>query len=82
MFVIIDDVQTGERLMERELGEETILDEEIFAREIADRYGVDLDDPEEGILSCFGDIRVEFRSDPNNAVCIYSGRSFYFKHDE
>lgn len=58
------------------------MDEEKFAWEIADDYEREIDEQDGYIPNCCGDIRVEFRRDPDNGTVIFSGRSFYFKREE
>lgn len=50
------------------------------AMDVAGDLGVGLD--RSGYVpSCCGDLRVEFRRDPDNAVAIYCGESFYFERE-
>lgn len=79
MHVVVYSPETNEILLSRELGDDEIMDEIIFAREVADSLGQIVDESDNGYIpNCSGDIRVEFRRDPGNDVCIYSGESFYF----
>ena len=82
MFVVVYSPQTNEVYLSRELTDDEIMDERVFADMVADCYGVEIDDSDGYIPNCSGDIRVEFRRDPENSVAIFSGESFYFKHED
>ncbi len=79
MFVVVYSPSTDEVYLERELSDDEVMDERRFADEIADMFGVGIDDSDGYIPNCSGDIRVEFRPDKNNPCHIWSGESFYFK---
>ena len=81
MFVVVYSPETGETLYQRELADDEVMDERVFADLIADEYGTEIDDSDGWIPNCSGDIRVEFREDPANDVIIWSGESFYFKRE-
>jgi hypothetical protein len=80
MYVVILDPNTGETLSSRKLGGREVMDARTFADEFAQlNYGVSVDESDGYIPNCCGDIRVEFRRDPDDSVCIWSGESFYLK---
>lgn len=81
MWVVAYSPETGEEYLRRELGPDEIMDERAFADEIADQYGVEIDESTGVIPNCCGDLRVEFRRDPENEVVIFSGESFYFERE-
>lgn len=81
MYLIIENPETGEILMQRELDDSNIMDECKFAEDYANSIGMEIDDSNGYIPNCCGDIRVVFLRDPANRVCIYSGESFYFKDE-
>ena len=86
MHVFVTDPSSDEVLMTRVLGDDEILDPIIYAREWANANGVELDETseEEGgyIPDCSGHIRVELREDPDNTVCIWTGRNYFTKSEE
>ena len=82
MFVVVYSPQTNEVFLSRELADDEIMDERVFADMVADCYGVEIDDSDGYIPNCSGDIRVEFRNDPDDDVIIFSGESFYFKDED
>lgn len=82
MFVIVYCPETDETILSREIGDDEIMDTRAFANEVADMYGVDIDDSGGYIPNCCGDIRVEFRPDIDNHVHIWNGESFYFKRED
>jgi|HigsolmetaAR206D_1030411.scaffolds.fasta_scaffold00853_15 hypothetical protein len=51
------------------------------AMDVASDLGVSIDCSGDYVPSCCGDLRVEFRRDPDNAVAIYCGESFYFARE-
>ena len=44
-----------------------------------DEQEQELSDSDGHIPNCGGDLRVEFRRDPENSVVIFSGESFYYR---
>lgn len=81
--VVVYCPRTDRVYLQRPLDEDEVMDEMQFADEAAQELGLEVDHSDNGYIpSCSGDIRVEFRSDPDNAVLIYSGWSFYFKREE
>ena len=82
MYVVVYSPSTDEIYLERELADDEIMDERVFAGQVADMFGVDIDESDGWIPNCSGDIRVEFRPDLDNPTHIWSGESFYFKRDE
>ena len=82
MLVVVYSPQTNEVYLSRELTDDEIMDERFFADMVAGWYGVEIDDSDGYIPNCSGDIRVEFRRDPENSVAIFSGESFYFKDED
>lgn len=82
MFVVITRPETGEVMYQRELANDELMDERTFADKYAESLGVSIAEPECYILNCCGDIRVEFRDDPNNSLHIWSGESFYVRDEE
>ena len=82
MHVVAYNPSTDEIYLSRELGQDEIMDERIYADMVADWYGVEIDDSDGYIPNCCGDIRVEFKRDPENSVAIFSGESFYFKQED
>lgn len=65
-------------LLQRPLADNDALDLRAVADEVAQSRGQAIDEQDGGVPDCAGDIRVEFRHDPDNTVSIFSGRSFYF----
>ncbi|WP_062353842.1 hypothetical protein [Pseudoxanthomonas mexicana] len=65
-------------LLQRPLADNDALDLRGVADEVAQSRGQAIDEQDGGVPDCAGDIRVEFRHDPDNTVSIFSGRSFYF----
>ena len=65
-------------LLQRPLADNDALDLRAVADEVAQSRGQTIDEKEGKVPDCAGDIRVEFRHDPDNTVSIFSGRSFYF----
>ena len=82
MFVVVFNPESNEVYLSRELTDDEIMDERIYADMVADWYGVEIDDSDGYIPNCCGDIRVEFKRDPENSVAIFSGESFYFKQED
>ena len=84
MFVVVFNPESNEVYLSRELTDDEIMDERIYADMVADWYGVEIDDSDGYIPGrhCCGDIRVEFKRDPENSVAIFSGESFYFKQED
>ena len=82
MFVVVYSPQTNEVYLSRELTDDEIMDERIYADMVADWYDMEIDDSDGYIPNCSGDIRVEFRRDPENSIAIFSGESFYFKDED
>jgi len=82
MYVVIYEPSSGEVVYQRALGDEELMDERKFADEYAASIDMQIDESDGYIPNCCGDIRVEFRQDPENAVIIWSGQSFYFKESE
>jgi hypothetical protein len=78
MHVIIES-PTGTEVERRELGPDEILDCEVFAATYADQCGAELSTEPGHIPNCCGDVRIEFREDPDNHVHIWAGQSFFFK---
>lgn len=84
MWLIIFRPECGDEIeVRRKLGPDEPIDAEHHAREWCDNAGVELDDDFDSgyIPNCCGDLRVEFRDDPDNSVHIWTGQSFYFKHE-
>jgi hypothetical protein len=79
MTVVVYSPSTDEIYLQRELGDEEIMDARVFADQVADEFCAEIDDSDGYIPNCCGDIRVEFRPDPDNPTHIWSGESFYFK---
>lgn len=79
MYVVVYSPATEEVYLERELGDDEVMDERVFADQVADMFCAEIDDSDGYIPNCCGDIRVEFRPDLNNSWYIWSGESFYFK---
>lgn len=71
--------EEGDVLLRRPLTEDEPLDARHWAQWVANEQERDLDDSDGHIPNCAGDIRVEFRRDPDNPVVIFSGESFYFR---
>lgn len=76
MHVVITD-QHGAVELSRELADDEVMDARQFAGKYADSLGVEIDDSEGDVFD--GDITVQFRPDPDNAVHVWSSESFYFK---
>ena len=81
-WVVAYDPTSDEEHMRRALGPDEVMDEDVFADQVADTLGVDLDTSDGYIPNCSGDLRVEFRRDPDNAVVIWSGKSYFFVREE
>ena len=81
MTVVVYSPETDEVYLQRELGNEETMDERVFAGQVADMFGMEIDDSDGYIPNCSGDIRVEFRPDVDNPTHIWSGESFYFKSE-
>jgi len=79
MTVIVYSPSTDEVYLQRELGDTEVMDARVFADQVADMFGVDIDDSDGYVPNCSGDIRVEFLPDVDNPTHIWSGESFYFK---
>ena len=82
MFVVVFNPESNEVYLSRELTDDEIMDERIYADMVADWYDMEIDDSDGYIPNCSGDIRVEFRRDPENSIAIFSGESFYFKDED
>lgn len=81
--VVVYCPHTDQVYLQRPLDEDEVMDEMQFADEAGQELGLEVDHSYDRYLpSCSGDIRVEFRSDPDNPGLIYSGRSFYFKRED
>ena len=80
MFVVIYEPPTGIVLYSRQLQHDELLDERSFADYIAAAYDRQISNTKSYIPDCGGDIRVEFREDPNDGTVVWSGESFYFKN--
>lgn len=81
MWVVAYEPSTDEEFLRRELLDDEIMDERKFADDVAEAFDLEIDDSDGSIPNCCGDIRVEFRRDPDNEVLIWSGESFYFKRE-
>ena len=68
----------GAVLLQRPLADDDALDLRAVADEVARSRGQTIDEQDGEVPDCAGDIRVEFRHDPDNTVSIFSGRSYYF----
>ena len=79
MFVVIYEPPSGIVLYSRQLQHDELLDERSFADYIAAAYDRQISNAKGYIPNCGGDIRVEFREDPNDGTVIRSEESFYFK---
>ena len=73
--------QAGEVLLQQALEADDPMDERFWAQKVADQMEQELDDSDGHIPNCSGDIRVEFRRDPENSTVIFSGESFYFRRE-
>lgn len=82
MYVVVYSPSDESVYLSRELGDAEYLDARAFADEVADQLGVKISEHSGYVPSCCGDIRVEFRPDPDNAGHIWSGESFYFASEE
>ena len=80
MWLIIE-CPVGEEVARRQLPEDYVLDEDIYATQYADMIGVSLATNDGYIPDCCGDLRIEFREDPDNTVHIWSGQSYYFAEE-
>lgn len=78
--VVVYIPQEGEVLLTRPLAEEDTTDLRHWADLVANQLEQEISDEGGFIPNCCGDIRVEIRRDPDNAVAIWSGQSFYFEH--
>ena len=79
MYVIIYEPENDFILLQRRLNDDEIMDERHFAEQVAVMYDREIDDSPGYIPNCSGDIRVEFRENPDKGTVIWSGQSFYFK---
>lgn len=70
MWVVAYGPSTDEEFLRRELLDDEIMDERVFADEVARSFGLEIEEPKGWIFNCCGDIRVEFRRDPDNVVVI------------
>ena len=70
--------QAGEVLLQQPMESSDPMDARHWAQHVADAQERELSETDGHIPNCAGDIRVEFRRDPDNAVVIFSGESFYF----
>lgn len=82
MFVIVYCPDTNDTILSRELGDDEVMDTSKFADEVAEMFGVEIDDSVGYIPNCCGDLRVEFRPDIDNPVHVWNGESFYFKRED
>jgi len=82
MWVVVYNPETNEEYLRRTVGEHEHLDTLAIAQSIAEECDQLIAEPDGHIPNCCGDIRVEFRRDPDNDVCIWSGESFYFKRED
>lgn len=74
---------SGGEYLRKPWPDDTPMDPALAAEEVANGMGATLE-PHEGRPPIIGgDIRVEFRRDPDNPALIYTGESFYFatEHD-
>ncbi len=78
MHVVVYSPSTDEVYLQRELGDDEIMNAGVFADQVADMFEATIAEFDGYIPNCSGDIRVEFRPDPNNPTHIWSGESFYF----
>jgi len=78
MYVVVYSPFTDEVYLQRELKDDEVMDARVFADQVADWFDTTIAEPSGYIPNCFGDIRVEFRPDPDNPTHIWSGQSFYF----
>lgn len=81
MHVIIES-PAGTEVYRRELADSEVMDCREFADKYADSVGATISDESGHIPNCCGDVRVEFRPDPENHVHIWTGESFYFAPEE
>ena len=81
MWVVVYNPSTDEVYLERELADNEIMDARKFADQVADSFGVSIDESDGYIPNFSGDIRVEFRPDKDNPTHIWSGESFYFEQE-
>lgn len=71
--------QAGEVLLQRPVEPNEAMDARAIAQSVADEQEQELADSDGHIPNCGGDLRVEFRRDPDNSVVIFSGESFYYR---
>ena len=81
MTVVVYSPESDEVYLSRVLGDEEIMDADIFANQVADMFGVEVAESNGYIPNCSGDIRVEFRPDSDNPTRIWSGKSYYFAQE-
>ena len=74
--------ETGEELARIQWPDSEPMDTRAAAENIAASLGVSLSDENGFIPNCCGDLRIEFRRDPDNSAVIYTGESFYFERSE
>ena len=99
MWVIVycnEGTDQGYVYLSRELADDELLTERVFADQVAAMYDREIADPDGYIFNCSGDVRVEFLNhepeiehDSHNdcdrylgSPCIWSGESFYFKRGD
>lgn len=85
MWVVVfvpEGMDQGREYLRRELDPDELMDSRAFADEVARSLGVEVGDSDGYVPSCSGDIRVEFRQDPDNPVVVWRGESFYFKRED
>lgn len=92
MWVIVycnEGPDSGYVYLSRELTDDEVMDERRFADEVANHLGSSIDESDEHIPNCCGDIRVEFIDhEPNivdehyqGSVRIWSGESYYLARE-
>lgn len=82
-------MDSGYVYLNRALADDELMDERVFADQVADERDQEIDDSDGLVPNCCGDIRVEFvEHEPNvtderyqGSTCIWSGESFYFKRE-
>lgn len=92
MFVIVycnEGHDSGFVYLNRELGDDEIMDERTFADEVARTLGQEIDASPGHIMNCCGDLSVEFLDHEPDVIDeryqgstrIWSGESFYFARE-
>lgn len=82
VVVVPEGPDAGMVYLARELDPDEPMNERAFADEAARSLGEEIDYSAGYVFSCCGDIRVEFRRDPDNPAVVWSGESFYFKRED